>query len=60
MKGFKTFAFGVLIAATAVLSSPEVQAFVGEHLPEVGAAVGTAIVILRALTNSPIFKKPEE
>jgi len=57
MKGFKTVAFGVLIAAISVLSNPEMQAFVADHLPEVGGMIGTAIVVLRAITTSAIFKK---
>jgi len=59
VKGFKTILFGVLVAAISVLSNPEMQAFVAEHLPEVGGMIGTAIVVLRAVTTSAIFKKDE-
>jgi hypothetical protein len=59
-KGFKTVAFGVLLAALAVFSNAEMQQFVAEHLPEVGGFVGTIVVILRALTNSPIGKKEDD
>jgi hypothetical protein len=58
--GFKTVAFGVLIALIAVFSSAEMQVFFAENLPMVGGFVGTAIVILRAITNSSIFKPPAE
>lgn len=57
VKGFKTIAFGILTAALAVFSSPEMQAFFAEHMKLIGGGVGTIIIILRALTDSPIFKK---
>lgn len=59
MKGFKTVAFGVALALTAVFSSPEMQAFVAAHLPAVGGSIGLIVIILRAITASPIFSKPE-
>lgn len=55
-KGWKTVLFGVLIAATAALSSPEMQAFISNNIPAVGTGIGTAIVVLRAITTSAIFK----
>ncbi len=54
--GFKTVAFGVLVALIAIFSSPDMQAFFAEYMPWVGGLVGTVIVILRALTNSTIFE----
>ena len=60
VKGFKTTAFGVLIAALAVFSSPEMQTFFAEHMKMIGGGVGTIIVILRVLTDSPMFKKAAE
>ena len=57
MKGFRTIAYGLLIAGLALLSNDAMVAFFAEHLPWVGGFVGTGIVALRALTNSPIFKK---
>ena len=57
MKGLKTTAFGVLTALLSLLSTPEMAAWVAEYLPFVGTALGVAIVWLRYLTNSPIFKK---
>jgi hypothetical protein len=59
MKGWKTVLLGVLLIATSVLSTPEMQAFVADHLPWLGSAIGTVIIVLRALTNSPVFKKSE-
>jgi len=56
MKGWRTIAYGALIAGISVLSSPEVAAFVADHLPAVGGLLGTGVIILRALTNSSIFK----
>jgi len=55
MKGFKTVAFGILIAAISILSNHEMQTFIAQHLPEVGSMIGTAIVVLRAVTSSAIF-----
>lgn len=60
MKGFKTVILGVLIAAISALSSPEMQAFVAENFAGVGATLGTLVVIMRALTNSPMFSKGDD
>ena len=60
MKGFKTIAYGALLAALSILSNPEMQIWVGENLPYVGSGIATGIIILRALTNSPMFKKEPE
>ncbi len=57
MKGFKTVAFGLLLAGISVLSNAEMQQFVAENLPALGGFVGTATVVLRALTSSSIFTK---
>ena len=57
MTGWKTVAYGLLIALTAALSSAELQQLISENIPVVGGAIGTGIVILRALTSSSIFKK---
>ncbi len=56
MKGYKTVFLGVLIAATGALSTPEMAAYVAAHLPWVGGGLGAAVVFLRFVTNSPIFK----
>ncbi len=54
--GYKTVIFGGLVALTAVFSSPEMQTYFAENLPWVGGLVGTAVVVLRAITSSSIFK----
>lgn len=59
MKGFKTVAYGLLLALGSILASPEVSEHVGSHLGWYGSLAGTLVVVLRALTSSPIFKKPE-
>jgi len=64
MKGFKTVAFGLLLALTSIFSSPEMATYFSENLPFVGTATGAIVVVLRGLTNSSIFKaeppaKPE-
>ncbi len=58
--GFKTLAFGVILAATAIFSSVEVQAFIAEHIPSIGTFIGTVVIVLRAVTNSSIFKPNEK
>ncbi len=57
IKGFKTVAFGVMTAALSLLSGPEFAAWVGENLPWVGGALGAAVVWLRYLTSSPMFRR---
>ena len=60
MKGWRTVLFGVLVALTSMLASPDMQAFIASHIPGLGAVVGTLIVILRALTTSTIFSGQEK
>ena len=60
MKGWKTVALGILIAVLAALSDADMQAWVSQNLPWVGGGVGTAIIILRALTTSAIFEKGDK
>ncbi len=55
-KGWKTVAFGVLLALISVFSSAEMQSFVAEYLPWIGGILGALVVFLRAITSSPIFK----
>ena len=57
MNGFKTVAYGICIGLIGAMSTPEMQAFIGAHIPMVSAAIGTGIVVLRALTSSAIFNK---
>ena len=57
MKGYKTLGFAALVALTSFLASPEMSQWVGEHLPEVGGGLATAIAVLRAITNSPMLNK---
>ncbi len=57
MKGFKTILFGILLVLTSVFSNAEVQTFVAENLPAVGSAIGTIVIVLRAITSSGIFGK---
>ena len=55
--GFKTVAYGVCIGLIGALSTPEMQVFIGAHIPSLSAAIGTGIVVLRAMTSSAIFNK---
>ena len=57
VRGFKTFVFGAALVALAALSNDAVQAFIADNLAWLEAGTGTIVIILRALTNSPIFKK---
>jgi hypothetical protein len=57
MKGFKTIAFGILIAVTALLADETTKQFILENFGLTGSFVGGAVVTLRAITTSPIFKK---
>jgi hypothetical protein len=57
LSGFKTVTYGVLLALISVFSSPELQAYVGENLPWIGGIAGGVVVLLRSITDSPIFKK---
>ena len=57
MKGFKTVILGIAIAATGALSTPEMTAYIAEHLPYVSGGIGTVVVVLRAFTSSSIFNK---
>lgn len=57
MKGWKTLAFAIIMGAIAALSDVGVQQYVAANLPWLGPMLATAVVVLRALTTSPIFKK---
>ncbi len=57
VKGFKTFVFGALLALLSVLSNADMQVFFAEHMAWIGGITGMFIVILRALTTSPIFMR---
>ncbi len=57
MKGFKTVIFGVLLVLISVLSNADMQEFIAENIPSIGTSIGTIIIILRAVSNSSIFKK---
>lgn len=59
MKGWKTVAFGVILALISVFSNQEMVNFITDHFPWVGGSVGTVIVALRFLTTTPIFKSDE-
>jgi len=57
MKGFKTVIFGVLLGLIAVFSNAEMQTFIGENIPSIGGALGTIVIVLRAVTGSSMFHK---
>lgn len=57
LAGWKMVIYGVAVALLSVFSSVEMQAYVAANLPWFGGISGLLIVILRAITSSPIFKK---
>lgn len=57
MKGLRTVVLGILIALISVFSNADMQAFISEHIPAIGGSIGTAVIVLRAITTSSIFKK---
>lgn len=57
MKGIKTFIFGALLILIAIFTNDAMKDFISQHIPAVGTSVGIIVIILRAITNSPIFKK---
>lgn len=57
MKKSKTILFGVLVILGAIFADPESKAFIMEHFPSIGGAIGGIIIVLRVVTNSPLFNK---
>jgi hypothetical protein len=55
MKGYKTLVFAAAGGVTSFLATPELSQWVAENLEWAGAFLATAIVVLRAWTNSPMF-----
>jgi len=60
LSGWKTVIFGLALSLTAIFSSADLQAFVGLHFEWFGAAAGAIVIVLRAITTSPIFAKPND
>ncbi len=56
LSGWKTVTFGLILALLSVFSNAEMTAWFAENLPAVGGSVGVIVVLLRAITNSDIFK----
>ena len=56
-KGWKTVGLGVLLALISILSNDEMKVFIGDNIPAIGGSIGVLLIILRAFTNSGIFKK---
>lgn len=56
LKGWKTIVYAGAVFLTGALSSPEMTAWIADNLPMASGAVALGIVILRAITTSPIFK----
>ena len=56
-KGWKTVAYGVLIGLLGLLTNEDMAAFLAEHVKWIGPLIGTGVVVLRAVTSSPVFEK---
>ena len=57
MKGWKTVTYGIAIMLVGIFADNDVQQFVADHWKSVVPLIGLGVVILRAVTNSPIFSK---
>jgi len=57
MKGFKTVAFGVVLALSSIFANEQMITFITTHLPWVGSSIGGITIVLRAITSSAIFNK---
>ena len=61
LKGFKTVAFGAAVAILGVLETfniTDFAQFIPDHYePLLVSVIGTVVVILRFVTNSPVLKK---
>ena len=59
MTGYKTVIFGALLALISIFSNTEMQGWIMENFEAVGGLTGVAVIVLRAITSSAIFKKSE-
>lgn len=61
LKGFKTVAFGAAVAVLGVLETLNVTDFAqlipDQYEPLLVSVIGTVVVILRFVTNTPALKK---
>lgn len=64
MQGFKTFMAGgvtlVLSVGTAILADPDAVKTIGQYWPWLTGGLSTLMIILRAVTKTPIFQKGQE
>lgn len=59
MQGFKTFLFGLALLLLGGAESVEFTNFISENAGAYSAAIGTLVIVLRAITKTPIFKKED-
>lgn len=61
MRGFKTFLYGIALILISILSNEEVVGFLTDNFRFTVAGIGVLVIILRAITDSPMFntKKPD-
>lgn len=56
MKGFKTFGFGTLLIVLGGIESSGFTDFIAQNAGAYSGLVGVAVVVLRALTTTSMFK----
>lgn len=60
INGWKTFIFGLALTIFAALEKFDFTQYLTEdNAATVTGVIGFVVIVLRALTNSPIFKKAE-
>jgi hypothetical protein len=57
MQGWKTLIFGIATALLGVLQSTEITNIVAQYPGGVTTGIGVAVIILRFVTTSTIFKQ---
>lgn len=57
LRGYKTVIFAALLGVITMFSNADMQAFISMNVQWLGPLIGVLVMVLRALTVSPIFKK---
>ena len=58
MKGFRTLGFNIAAAVLPILEAADLTQVLGEHgMAVYGVIIATANIVLRTMTNTPIFTK---
>ena len=57
MKGWKTLAVGIATAILGILEGQHITSWVAQYPGTFATVIGVAMIILRFVTTSPIFKE---